>query len=185
MTVEEIFAKISAHMVKGLMVHENIANMYQFLALDGYKCCHDYHFLAETISFRKLNQFYIDSYNKLILDTKVDNPDVIPESWYKHTRFDIDSSSKRTYIKNILNIWHDWEAETHKFYCEMCENLKELKEYSAANYIKCLIRDVEDELLDIEHKQLKLMSVDYSMTFVVQRQKKLREKYSQKKKELL
>lgn len=59
MTVEEIFSKISAHMIEGMMFHEQMCNYYDFLGLHGYKRCHEYHYLCETIEHRKLERFYI------------------------------------------------------------------------------------------------------------------------------
>lgn len=185
MTVEEIFSQVAAHLIKGMMAHEQFANMYQFLGLDGCKCCHDYHFLAETLEYRKLLKFYINKYNKLIPESRVQDPNLIPDNWYKYTRQDIDASSKRTYVKNLLTEWHKWEEETYKFYHDMYKELEDLHEYMAADYIKCLMCCVEDEILDIEKKMLKLGSVEYSMTFIVGRQKHLQEKYQEKKKELL
>ena len=35
MTVEEIYAELSAHMIKGIMMHEQLANYYDFLGLEG------------------------------------------------------------------------------------------------------------------------------------------------------
>lgn len=185
MTVEEIFSKLSAHMIKGMMAHEQFANMYQFLGLDGCKCCHDYHFLAETIGYRKLLKFYINKYNKLVPEGRVEDPGLIPDNWYKYTRQDVDAASKRTYIKNLLSEWHNWEKDTYKYYHDMCKELENLYEYAAADYVKCLMCDVEEEIMDIEKKMLKLGSVDYSMTFIIGRQKHLEEKYREKKKELL
>ena len=185
MTVEEIFIKIASHMIKGMMVHEQLANYYQFLALEGYKCCHDYHFLDETLSYRELQRFYIDKYNKLIPDAKIENPKMIPDSWYKHVRQDVDAASKRTYIKDALEHWHAWEKETHKLYHDMVRELEAIEGYAAADWVRCLMCDVEKEILGIEKKQLKLLSVDYSMNFIVQRQRDKKEYYLEKMKNLL
>lgn len=185
MTIEEIFSQIASHMIKGMMAHEQFANMYQFLGLDGYKCCHDYHFLAETIEYRELLKFYINKYNKLVPEERVEDPGLIPDNWYKHVRQDVDSASKKTYIKKLLQEWHEWESSTYKFYHDKCKELEELYEYAAADYIKNLMCNVEKEIMDIEKKMLKLSSVEYSMTFIVGRQSHVEKKYHDKKKKLL
>ena len=51
MTVEQIFSEIINHMVKGLMVHEHLANYYDFLGLQGYRQCHEYHYKEESCSY--------------------------------------------------------------------------------------------------------------------------------------
>ena len=59
MTCEEIFSKITNHMVKGLMVHEQLSNYYEFLGLPCYSKCHDEHFMKESKMYRKMYHYYI------------------------------------------------------------------------------------------------------------------------------
>lgn len=185
MTIEEIFGKISAHLVKGMMAHDQFASYYQFLGLDGCKCCHEYHFLKETLAYRKIQKYYICKYNKLVAEERVEDPNIIPEGWRKYTRQQVDSSTKRQAVKNALEIWHNWESETHHSYCEMYKELENMGEYDAADMVRYLICDVEEEIKDIEKKRLKLNDVDYSLNYLHQKQSHLREKYHEKKKELI
>ena len=55
MTYEEIFSNISAHMIKGIMFHAQMADYFDFLGLKGYKRLHEYHYFDESIMFRKLS----------------------------------------------------------------------------------------------------------------------------------
>lgn len=41
MTVEEIFTELSAHMIQGLMFHDQINSYYLFLGLNKYACDHE------------------------------------------------------------------------------------------------------------------------------------------------
>ena len=119
MTVEEIFATISSHMVKGLMIHTQLADYYDFLGLCGYKRCHEYHALKETCSYRGINRYYINHYNKLVVEQPIENPEVIPQNWYQYTRQDVDANTKRNAVKNGLDKWVEWEQETKKLYEQM------------------------------------------------------------------
>ena len=65
MNSEELFAKISAHMVKGIMFHAQMADYYDFLGLRGYKRMHEYHYFEESMMFRALHRYYINNYCKL------------------------------------------------------------------------------------------------------------------------
>ena len=49
MTIKEIYAQIAEHMIKGMMIHEQLANYYDFLGLKGYKRCHEYHYMKMKI----------------------------------------------------------------------------------------------------------------------------------------
>ena len=54
MTSEEIFSHLSSHMIKGLMIHDQLASAYKFLNLCGYSKCHEYHYFEESRTYRCL-----------------------------------------------------------------------------------------------------------------------------------
>ena len=185
MTVEEVFTKLCTHMIKGLMFHEQLATYYHFLDLEGYKCCHEYHYLCETISHIKLQRFYMNHYNKLIPNERVESPEVIPTLWYKNTRMDVDTTVRKGAVRSGVDMWHNWEEETKKCYIEAYEALKELKEYAAACMVKELILDVDKEIMTAQKKKLDLGAVDFSISYIVSQQDELYHKYKKKKKEIL
>lgn len=66
MPVIDVFAKVSDHLIDGMMMHEQMADYYNFLGLDGFKRLHEYHFLCETISMRRIHRYFIDHCNQLL-----------------------------------------------------------------------------------------------------------------------
>lgn len=184
MTVDEIYAKIAQHMIKGLMVHEQLANYYDFLGLRGYKRCHEYHFLDETCAYRSLCRYFINHHNKLIPYLPVEDPKVIPDSWYRYTRQDVDNGTKKNAIKNGLTIWLDWEKETKKLYEQMYKELMGIDEVASALKIKELVCDVDCELKKVERYSLDSKSIDYSLEIIVPSQSELHEKYRKKEEKL-
>ena len=112
MTVEEIFSKMAAHMVKGLMIHDQISSAYTFLNLCGYAKCHEFHYYDESYNYRCLQNYYLEHYHKLIPEEKVSDPNAIPDNWYKYTKSEVDVNTKRSGIKNLMKRWVDWEQET-------------------------------------------------------------------------
>lgn len=180
MTLEQIFAKINSHMIKGLMVHEQLANYYDFLCLEGYTRCHEYHYLCESLSFRSLNRYYVNHHNKLIPEEKVENPDIIPSSWYRYERQDVDTNTKRNAVKNGVEIWVNWETETKKLYEQMYKELINIDEVASACKIKELICDVDKELKMAQRHHINKMSADYNILDIVEEQDCLHEKYKKK-----
>ena len=177
MTIEDIFSEISAHFIQGLMFHDQMANYYDFLQLRGYKRCHEYHFKTESCNYRKLNRYYLNHYNKLIPEKRVEDPKAIPDNWYMYSRSDVDIQTKKNAIKSGVAKWVSWEKDTKEmledFYCEMLE----LNEISSALFLQEFIKDVDRELKYAERKQLDLASVDYDMTYILGEQKRLHNKY--------
>ena len=185
MTVEEIFGKIAAIMIKGMMTHEQFADYYDFLGLCGYKRCHEYHSILEGYEYRKLNRFYINYYNKLIPENPVENPHVIPESWYRYTRQDVDNNTKQKAVKEGLEKWLKWEKEVRQMYCDFYKELTELHEIKAAMYVEELICGVSKEIKSIERYHLNLRAVDYNMSYIISGQDKKHKKYKRKTEELM
>jgi hypothetical protein len=160
-TVDEIYARIAQHQIKGIMLHEQFANYYDFLGLKGYKRCHEYHYLDETCAYRGLCRYFINHHNKLIPQLPVEDPKIIPDSWYRYTRQDVDTTTKKNAVKNGLIIWVDWEKDTKKLYEQMYKELIAIDEVASAMKIKQLICDVDCELKKAERYQLekKLLTI--------------------------
>ena len=180
MTVSEIFSEISAHMIKGLMVHTQLADYYDFLGLEGYKRCHEYHALKETCSYRGINRYFINHYDKLIPEQRIEDPAIIPESWFSHVRQDVDNNTKRNAVKSALDKWVNWEKETKELYENMYQELMEIGEVAGAFKIKELICDVDMELKKAQRYQLNKMMTDYNLADIVAEQKSKHSKYKKK-----
>ena len=177
MTVSEIFSSLAEHLIKGMMTHEQFANYYKFLGLSGYAKCHEYHFMKETCAYRKLQRYYICHYNKLIPETEFSNPSVIPESWYGYTRQDVDSSTKKSGVKNGLIAWVEWEEETKKLYEQMYKELMELGEVASAQFLSEYVADVSCELMKAQGYLLNKSATGFDIGDIMSEQKHKHEKY--------
>lgn len=184
MDVKEIYSTIANHMIKGLMIHEELANYYDFLGLEGYKRCHEYHYIEETLNYRSLCRYFINHHNMLIPDTRVDTPDIIPESWYSHTRDDVDPSTKKNAIKLGLEKWVNWEKETKDLYQRMYKELIEIGEVASACKVKEFIHGVDYELKKAERYWLNKEATSYDMVQIIEEQKAKHKKYKKKMEKL-
>ena len=185
MDVSEIYAKLSAHMIQGIMAHEKLANYYDFLNLRGYKRAHEYHMAKESKAFRKLNRYYINHFDRLIEEEPVPEPDIIPASWYRYTRHDVDPNTKRQAVKNGIDKWVAWEEKTKQLYESMYYELMAMRYVAAAEELACCIREVDKELKYAYRKQIELESVDYDLTTIIFEQTELHDKYKCKMEHLM
>lgn len=182
MTVEEIFSELSSHMIKGLMIHDQMSDYYDFLSLRGYKRCHEYHYKKEMCSYRKLHRYFINHFGKLIEEKRIDDPEAIPSSWYRYTRKEVDANTKRNAVKTGIEKWVAWEKETKTLYEQMYRELIDAKAEAAAIFLQQFIKDVDCELKWAERKAIELDAVDYSLAFIIGEQTKLHDKYKGKMK---
>ena len=184
MTVDEIFSKIDSHIINGIMLHDSLAEYYDFLDLHGFKRCHEYHAIKEFCSHRTLVRYYVNHYCKLLKSEHGDSPKIVPNNWYNYSRSQIDSNTKKRAIRDGFAKWKEWETLTKKTYesayCDLCE----LKEIAAACKIKNLISDVDMELKYVDRKHVLLESIDYDLPTITLMQDELHEKYADKTKSI-
>lgn len=165
--VSEIYADISAHQIKGLMVHSQLADYYRFIGLDKYADCHEKHYDKENCNWRKLSKYYIRHFNKLIEEKSIDNPDVIPKEWFNVTRQDVDTNTKRRAVESGLKIWVDWETETKKLYEQAFSELMSLNEVAAAMNMKKYLCAVDHELAEAQEWWLNKKAVNYEISYII------------------
>ena len=146
MQVSEIFARLKAHMLEGMVFHGEMVRYYGFLNLDYWKNEHEWHYAEETDGYRQLCDYYMTHYNMLIPVEPMNRPDIIPESWYRYTRHDVDSGTKNNGKEIGIKKWVEWERETKELYQEMWQELVAIGEIAAAQFISRFIRAVDEEL---------------------------------------
>lgn len=77
MTTEEIFAEISAHQIKGVMLHVQMSECFGFLNLCGWKKLHKHRMHEELKDYCQIRAFYICEYGVLLQDKKAEDPEEV------------------------------------------------------------------------------------------------------------
>jgi len=180
MTVEEIFAKLATHMAKGLMIHDQISHIYGFLNLCGYQKCHEYHFYEESKNYQCLHNYYVKHFYKLIPTSNLETPDFIPSSWYKHISPEVDTSTKRSMVKELMGKWVDWEKDTKKELEQYYKELYDMSETCAALKIAEFLKAVDKELKMAHKKYINLETIGYDINTIVKEQDNLYKRYCDK-----
>ena len=164
-------------MVKGMMVHKQLSDYYNFLGLKGYSTCHEYHFLQETKGYKNFCNYVINHYYKLIKDDRIEDPRVVPQSWFNYEKKDVDVSTKRKAVKDGADKWLDWEKETKELYEYVYRELINNGDVGFAIELSKYIQDVSQEVVNAYQDVIDLRSVDYDMTYVLQLQDDKQRKY--------
>ena len=166
------------------MMHEQLANYFNFLALEGYKYCHDYHYIEETLTYREVQKYYIEHYNKLLPEPQPSIIQVIPTSWYEHFRQDIDNTIKQDGIQKGMLAWTNWERETKRLYEKSYSELVSIGEIASAEKVRELIVDVDEELVEADKMHLEVLTINFDLSVIVPDQKEKYKKYSKKLQEI-
>lgn len=208
--LQQLYSDLINRMKQGVEMHEQLADYYSFLNLPGYQKCHEYQMLCELLTYRKAKDMYMKEYNQLIqpatmmsnngmgnmnnnnnnstnnnsnmnsMNNNYNYNQVIPQNWYKYTRYDVDTSTKRNAVRDGFKRWIDYEKETKDFLTQMGQRLEAQNEREAARKLDHLIEHVEKEIQTAENKMMDLESTGYDMSYILQQQKPLQEHYAEK-----
>lgn len=180
MTVEEIFNKISSHMLEGVMFHADMVKAYDFLGLWGFARCHESHCLEEMQGYCYWSHYFASHYFKLIHNTNDNIPKLVPDGWHKYTTMEVDINTKRTAVKDFMTKWVEWEKETKQLYQDMRQELTNINEVDAAMQLDHYICDVSKELCHAQKKFLKLETLGYDINTIITISEGMDKKYKEK-----
>lgn len=150
MTIDEIYAKLAQHMIRGIMLHDQLSVYYKFLGMNGYSKYHEMQANHEMNSYRRMNCYFITNYNRLIPELPVSSPNAIPEAWRTVLRDKVDDITKRKALEDGIRKWVNWERATKELYKQMYDEAEKSGGVSDLVFIKWLHDDVTRELSKAE-----------------------------------
>lgn len=174
---KEVYAAINARQVTAMMFHSEMADLFGFLNLDGFKEMHEHQFLCESASFRAIRNYFMTHYGKLLPDEEVYPVEVIPDDWYRYKRTEVTAEVRKQAVKAAVEQYLDWEKETKEFYSQMASLLMSWKKTPDFGKVNDLVQEVCEEIKRVEHLYLELKSVNYETEHVLAMQPKLSRKY--------
>jgi hypothetical protein len=184
MTDIEIFTEISKRQIQALMFHNEMADYFDFLGLNGFKRMHEYQYFKESAEMRGTHRYILNHLNKLVSGGTIASIKVIPESWYNYKRSDVDVATRKTAVKDALQKYYEWEQQTLNLYENYFVEMSKLGKIAYSNKIMDLICDVDKELKCVCRMWLKYKATDFDMTLIEQDQDELHKKYKNKTKEI-
>lgn len=180
----EVYKIVNARQITALMFHDDMADLFDFLGLRGFKRIHEYQYLVESAEHRALKRYYINHHGKLLPDSGLTPVSVIPADWIQYNRMDVTASVRKQYTQRAMEQYLEWETETKALYSKMAAYLMDWQKVADFDKINCLIQDVDTELKYLERLCLELKSVDYDPAYISMLQDKYHEKYKEKCKEI-
>ena len=180
----EVFNAISQRIIRNVMLHEEMADYFDFLNLHGFKRQQEYHFFDESADLRGIHRYAINHCNRLITDTDIPSVKAIPQGWYNYTRLQVDAGTRKQAVHDAFEKWYSWEKETKEFYEKQFKILTDNGKIANANKVNELICKVDEELKYLTREMLEYKAVDYDMDYIMFKQNEIHECYKEKQKEI-
>ena len=185
MSIDLIFSELAGHQLEGVMLHAELSNYFDFLALSGFTAQQEYRFLEESKEDRELHRYYIEHFNRMIdiSTVNLDSASRIPRDMFTMTRYDLINDDRRMAIKAAFDEWVTWERDTRRFLEGIYVKLFDESAISAGNFVLQKISDVAEELRQAEEQSLMLQSMDYDLPNIYDMQDDYFKFYTKKIKE--
>ena len=163
MDTQDVFARVKARMLEGMVFHDEMARYYDFLGFYDMGETHRCRYHEETEGYIKLCDYYLHHHNRLIPQTPMERPDVIPDSWYMYARQDVDTGTKKSSVRNGMKKWVEWESGTKDLLEDMAGELLNSGEIADAVFLTRYITDVGKELKEANREHIRLESIGYDI----------------------
>lgn len=178
----EAFETVSKHQIEGMMLHDQLADAFEYLALPGFEAMHEYRFADESKAMRALHLYYISRYNSIVPDFHPSSIDLL-RCWRGGERRAA-MDTRRKHVRELFEKWVEWERDTKLLYQRIVAELCNAGEVAAAHEMLELVKDVDEELANAEAMHMRLDSIAYDMPTVEQMQDALENEYNEKLKDL-
>lgn len=181
---QEIFADINTRQITALMFHDEMADLFDFLGLRGFKRMHEYQYLTESCEHRALKRYYINHHGRMLYNDGVPPVEVIPEDWYQYDRMEVPSGVRKQSVQKAMEQYKTWESDTKALYEKCAMYLLNWGHTADFHKVQDLVRDVDVELKYLERLCLELKAVDYSSDYLFMLQDRYHDEYEKKCKEI-
>lgn len=181
---KEAYEEINSRQVTALMFHDQMADFFDFLGLAGFKRMHEYQYVAESAEHRATKRYFLNHHNRLLSEEHIEDPEVIPDSWYKYTRFDVSTQVRKQAVETAFDKYKEWETQTKECYEKHAKALMEAGYVADFMRVEELICDVDKELKHLERLTITLKSVAYDEVYIAELQHSMHEKYKKKIKKI-
>lgn len=181
---EEIFLKIKDRQITALMFHCQMADLFDFLGLMGFKRMHEYQYFTESHEYRGICRYYLNHHNKLLVGGHPKGPQVIPQEWGQYTRFDVTPQVRKQAVEKAFQEYQEWESETKELYSQYAKDLMSWGDVADSQEVCKLVCDVDYELKTLDRMIIKLKAISYDAIGVIDLQDELHEHYKKKLEEL-
>lgn len=180
---DDIFAEISARQVAALMIHDYMASFFDFLGLRGYKRLHEYQFYSEGREYRKTSRYYINHHSRMIPESG-SKPEFSKTPLHTASRMSVGKSTKQKAVEDCMTEWQKWESETKELYEHYAKEMMDQGMIADTLFIEKLVAGTNEELKKADRLVIDLISAGYDMTYIMESQKEIHDKYKAKAKKL-
>ena len=168
MSHTDVFRRLLDREVQSMMANSQLADYYCFLGLQGFKRMHERLYKCASDGYRKLSRYYVNEFYTLPEEGQTKSVSVIPSAWHSMKRTGIRWDAKKKAVRECIELWSQWEADTHALMCDAAKSLRDEGHVAAALKVEKMLCMQDKETMRAYSLRCKLESTDYDMEHVME-----------------
>lgn len=177
----DILNKVINSKLTGVMLHDDMQQIFDFLNLRGYKREQEYRTLDEMAEYKGLCRYMINVNNVFPNKEKSERIEIKNLSALKTVyRNEIKAEQKQRIIKELFELWREWEKETIEELEIYTTKLAQINKNKDAKVTRKLLEDTVKELKYLERQIIELEDVNYELHHIYCLQNEIHEKFKEK-----
>lgn len=152
---------VGKQLLKGVMFHAEMADVFQFLGLNGFYKWQIKQQQEELCELQKFKRDILKKYHKLInLQGAEFSEKLIPNEWYNRSSLEVTQTDITNTLKRVFDEYVKWEENAKKTLTD------ELAQIDDKWTIEKIIKNIECELITVEELRQKLQVTSFSPIFI-------------------
>lgn len=169
-TDELLFSTVLGHQFKGIMLHNDLANLSGFCGLHKLQKWHMCRVQEETENHLKTQAYYILHHQKMPITEKGIVTSLIPNQAYSTKTNEVKNDYRRKFVKDMMEKWKAWEDETIGLYLAANDYLYR-NQNKDVMFFKKMLKETYKEYEDIVKCKQKLEILDYDIDEIMEIEK--------------
>lgn len=150
-----------------LAVHRELADLFWFIYMPGYALMHEYQYLDESCTQRKVRRYMSETYHTFVPDKIPKSANITEPLLDGRNRKTLKMEDNRKIIQEAFRIYQEWEESTLQEYQRIAKELFANGEISTFNFVGGIIKGVKAELVYLTDKVIELNAHNFDMPQIV------------------
>ena len=179
MEAVETLKGVAVRLVEGMMLHNDLADVFDYLGLRGYKRMQEYYGAWDAITLRKIHRYSVNHEGRILPD---DKPvyDPLAAALAGHDRSEASVQERIMYTRRAVEKWVAWQEETLSKMEAAAGALRAYGHIAAACMVEKLVCYTSKELKCAKRLHMELMAVDFDPAYAMQCQGCIHDEYRRK-----
>lgn len=161
-----------------LAVHRELADAFWFIYMPGYAMQHEYQYLDESMTQRKLKRYITSTYHTFAPDKLPAKANISEPLLGGKNRKALKIDDTYKTIRELFDIYQRWEESALQKYQQIAAELLSSGEVSTFNFVgEEILKPVKKELVYVTDKCIELAAHDWDMPTIVAEQSEYMERY--------